>query len=76
MKEVNKGILDNDVVISAENVQKMGEIIALTCIKTVIVRSGKDLHYLYKGLLRDIKKKREILRLNTQIKILSNIYRL
>ena len=59
MKEVNKGILDNDIVISAENIQKMGEIIALTCIKTVIVRSGKDLHYLYKGLLRDINRSKE-----------------
>ena len=49
MKEVNKGILDNDTVISTENIQKMGEVIALTCIKTVIARSGKDLHYLYKG---------------------------
>lgn len=54
MTEVNRGILDNDVVISAENIQKIGEVIALTCIKTVIVRSGKDLHYLYKGLLRDM----------------------
>ena len=59
MKEVNKGILDNDMVISAENVQKMGEIIALTCIKTVIVRSGKDLHYLYKGLLRDMNRSKD-----------------
>lgn len=40
MKEVNKGFLDNDMVISAENIQKIGEIIALTCIKTVIVRAG------------------------------------
>ena len=59
MKEVNKGILDNDVVISAENIQKMGEVIALTCIKTVIIRSGKDLHYLYKGLLRDMNRSKE-----------------
>ena len=59
MKELNKGILDNDMVISAENIQKMGEVIALTCIKTVIVRSGKDLHYLYKGLLRDINRSKE-----------------
>ncbi len=51
MKDVNKGILDNDIVISAENVQRMGEVIALTCIKTVIVRSGKDLHYLSKRFL-------------------------
>ena len=62
MTEVNKGILDNDVVISAENVQKMGEVIALTCIKTVIVRSDKDLHYLYNvrcswGNFKNIKSK-------------------
>ena len=59
MKETNKGILDNDVVISTENIQKIGEIIALTCIKTVIVRSGKDLHYLYKGLLRDMNRSKD-----------------
>ena len=59
MKEVNKRIMDNDMVISAENVQKMGEVIALTCIKTVIVRSGKDLHYLYKGLLRDMNRSKD-----------------
>ena len=59
MKKVNKGILDNDMVISVENVQKMGEVIALTCIKTVIVRAGKDLHYLYKGLLRDINRSKD-----------------
>lgn len=59
MKEVNKGILDNDTVISTENIQKMGEVIALTCIKTVIVRSGKDLHYLYKGLLRDMNRSKD-----------------
>ena len=59
MKEVSKSILYNDMVISAENVQKMGEVTALTCIKTVIVRSGKDLHYLYKGLLRDINRSKD-----------------
>ena len=59
MTEVNRGILDNDIVISAENIQKIGEVIALTCIKTVIVRSGKDLHYLYKGLLRDMNRSKD-----------------
>ena len=54
MKEVNKGILDNDMVISAENIQKIGEIIALTCIKTVIVRAGKELNHLYVRLIDDI----------------------
>ena len=56
MKEFQKVILDNDRVISAENVQRMGEVIALCAIKTVIVRGGKDLHNLYKGLLRDINR--------------------
>lgn len=56
MKEVNKGILDNDMVISAENVQHMGEVIALCAIKTIIVRGGKDLHNLYKGLLHDVNR--------------------
>ncbi len=59
MTEVNKGILDNDIVISAENIQKIGEVIALTCIKTVIVRSNKDLHHLYKGLLRDMNRPKD-----------------
>lgn len=54
MKELQKGVLDNDTVISAENMQRMGEVIALCAIKTVIVRGGKNLHNLYKGLLRDI----------------------
>ncbi len=47
------------MVISAENVQKMGEVIALTCIKTVMFCSGKDLHYLYKGLLRDMHRSKD-----------------
>lgn len=54
MKEVSKGILYNDMVIYAENVQKMGEIIALICIKTAIVRLGKELNYLYVRLIDDI----------------------
>ncbi len=56
MKEFQKGILDNDKVISEENVQHMGKVIALCAIKTVIVRGGKDLHNLYKGLLHDVNR--------------------
>lgn len=56
MKEFQKGILDNDRVITAENVQHMGEVIALCAIKTVIVRGGKDLHNLYKDLLHDVNR--------------------
>lgn len=56
MKEFQKGILDNDRVITENNVQCMGEVIALCAIKTVIVRGGKDLHNLYKGLLHDVNR--------------------
>ena len=56
MKEFQKGVLDNDKIISVENVQRMGEVIALCTIKTVIVRGGKDLHNLYKGLLHDVNR--------------------
>ena len=58
MKEFQKGILDNERVISAENVQRMGEVIALCCIKTVIARSGKDLHKLYADLLHDMNREK------------------
>lgn len=58
MKEFQKGILDNYRVISADNVQRMGEVIALCCIKTVIARSGKDLHKLYADLLHDINREK------------------
>ena len=56
MKEFQKGILDNNRVITENNVQRMGEVIALCAIKTVIVRGSKDLHNLYKGLLRDVNR--------------------
>lgn len=56
MKEFQKGILDNDRVITENNVQRMGEVIALCAIKTVIIRGGKDLHNLYKGLLHDVNR--------------------
>ena len=59
MKEFQKGILDNERVISAKNVQRMGEVIALCCIKTVIARSGKDLHKLYADLLHDINRAKD-----------------
>lgn len=59
MKEFQKGILDNERVISAENIQRMGEAIALCCIKTVIARSGRDLHKLYADLLHDMNREKD-----------------
>ncbi len=56
MKEFQKDVLGNDKIISVENMQRMGEVIALCTIKTVMVRGGKDLHNLYNGLLHDVNR--------------------
>lgn len=36
-----KRILDDDVVISEDNIQRIGEIIAITIIKTIMCRSSR-----------------------------------
>ena len=54
-------ILDNDVVITADNIKKISELIALLTIRTVMCRSGKDLYRLYDGLIKDCNKSRDSL---------------
>lgn len=54
-------ILDNDVVITADNIKKIGELIALLTIRTVMCRSGKDLYCLYDGLIKDCNKSNDSL---------------
>lgn len=54
-------ILDDDVVITADNIKKIGELIALLTIRTVMCRSGKDLYRLYDGLIKDCNKSNESL---------------
>lgn len=49
-------ILDDDVVITADNIKKIGKLIALLTIRTVMCRSGKDLYRLYDGLIKDRNK--------------------
>ena len=39
-------ILGDDIVITADNIKKIGELIALLTIRTVMCRSGKDLYRL------------------------------
>ena len=56
MTEEKHSLLQEDTEITAENVQKIGEIIALRSIKTVIINAGKDLHWLYNGLIRDMNR--------------------
>lgn len=55
-----KRILDDDVVISADNIQRIGEIIAVATIKTVMCRSGRNLYWLYDGLIKDCKRKADV----------------
>ena len=54
-------ILDDDVVITADNIKKTGELIALLTIRTVMCRSGKDLYRLYDGLIKDCNKSNDSL---------------
>lgn len=51
-------ILDDDVVIAADNIKKIGELIALL---TILCRSGKDLYRLYDGLIKDCNKSNDSL---------------
>lgn len=55
-----KRILDDDVVITQDNIQHIGEIIAVATIKTVMCRSGKNLYWLYDGLIQDCKRKADV----------------
>lgn len=54
-------ILDDDVVITADNIKKIGELITLLTIRTVMCRSGKDLYRLYDGLINDCNKSNDSL---------------
>ena len=54
-------ILDDDVVITVDNIKKIGELIALLTIRTVMCRSGKDLYRLYDGLINECNKSNESL---------------
>lgn len=56
-----KCILDDNVVITADNIKKIGELIALLTIRTVMCRSGKDLYRLYDGLIKDCNKSNDSL---------------
>lgn len=56
-----KCILDDDVVITVDNIKKIGELIALLTIRTVMCRSGKKLYRLYDGLIKDCNKSNDSL---------------
>lgn len=55
-----KRILNDDIVISEDNIQRIGEVIAVATIKTVMCRSGKNLYRLYDGLIKDCKRKCDV----------------
>ncbi len=55
-----KRILDDDVVITQDNIQHIGEIIAVATIKTVMCRSGKNLYWLYDGLIKDCRRANDV----------------
>ncbi len=51
--------INNDTVITEDNVQKIGEAIAISSVRTLAIRSGGKLDLLYKSLLYDVNKRRE-----------------
>lgn len=53
-------ILGDDVVITEDNIKKIGELIALLTIRTVMCRSGKDLYRL-DGRIKDCNKSNDSL---------------
>ena len=54
-------ILGDDAVITEDNIKKIGELIALLTIRTVMCRSGKDLYRLYDGLIKECNKSNDSL---------------
>ena len=51
-----KNLLNDDMIITPQIVQKMGEIIAFCCLRTIIARSDKNLSRLLQGLVDNINK--------------------
>lgn len=54
MRITDKIEISDETIITAENVVRLGEFFALCAIKCRISKSGKNLYWLYNGLIRDI----------------------
>ncbi len=51
--------INNETVITEDNVQKVGEALAISSVRTLAIRSSGKLDLLYKSLLYDVNKRRE-----------------
>ena len=54
MIQQKKWYFNSETVITAQNVQKIAELITVGAVKNVMIHSSRDLYRLYKGLLADI----------------------
>lgn len=56
MIQQKKWYFNSETVITAQNVQKIAELITVGAVKNVMIHSSRDLYRLYKGLLADINR--------------------
>ena len=63
MIQQKKWYFNSETVITAQNVQKIAELITVGAVKNVMNHSSRDLYRLYKGLLADIYRPQDSLEL-------------
>ena len=56
MEIKKQDLLDNSTEITKENVQRIGEVLALIVIRYVSSHTRNNLYWLYNGLLRDTNR--------------------
>ena len=57
MEIKKQDLLDNETEITRENVQRIGEVLALIVIRYVSSHTRNNLYWLYNGLLRDMSRR-------------------
>ena len=57
MENKKQDLLDNETEITRENVQRIGEVLALIVIRYVSSHTRNNLYWLYNGLLRDMSRR-------------------
>ena len=63
MIQQKKWYFNSETVITAQNIQKIAELITVGAVKNVMIHSSRDLYRLYKDLLADINRPQDSLEL-------------
>ena len=51
----------DDTVITEQNIRQIGELIALSSVRTRMIHSTRDLYYVYQNLYKDVYCRNDIL---------------